>query len=80
MATRATTDTLKAGDYIRCNDPRYGWTVKVIGIGPFAGVYKANVKLPNGRYANIKLDRIFTDGNVRHQGYNLVMNSDSASF
>ena len=80
MAIHATFTTLQAGDYIKCNDPRYGWTVQVISTlvepnrdnKPPAYVDKARVKLPNGRHANIKFSRIFTDGKHRHQGYNKV--------
>lgn len=57
------------GSQIKCNDPRYGWTVTVDHVFNGRAYF---LKPGGGRQLSVMLARIYTDGKDRHQGYNLV--------
>ena len=65
--------TIKVGDYIKCNDKRYGWTVRVqdveYGLGQSWAIIHPKA---GGRTVKVRLDRIHEDGKTRAQGYNKV--------
>lgn len=70
----ATAADIKVGSTIQCNDPRYGWTVKVERIEVGRAFFR---KPEGGRWISVSFNRIFTDGKARHQGYNLLDIPDS---
>ena len=70
----ATFADIRVGSVIKCNDPRYGWTVRVEAVeenwnGHCVVIYPRG---DSGRRGKVAFDRIFTDGKTRVQGYNLL--------
>ena len=76
----ATRDDVKVGTRLFNNDPRVAADNprKIVTI---LRVYGPYVEYSTGkRTAQIKLDRIYTDGKSRHQGYNLIPNTADEAY
>ncbi len=71
--------TIKVGDTIRNNDPRYDWTAIIERIIYWGGDrYYAVLHPPGaGRVCKVRFDRIFVDGGKHAQGYSLVHKADA---